>query len=337
MKQSSNTLFWGTFLLAIGLLLMAKTLGWFHIDWGMTLRFWPLLLVLAGVSLLAKQSWSGILTAILIAIAIPSAIINGANKKLRHWNDDGIEFNLHDFDDDDDDNTNDDDDEYDKRSKTYSKDGETHFSEPLADGTTEATLNFGAGAGEFKIEGTTSQLVEADAETKFGNYVLTTKRNEITKISSVNFEMESKDSTKRVRIRDFDNMDNHVEMRLSDKPIWSFDLGLGAGKANFDLSEYKIRKVKIGAGAAEVDLKLGDKIENNAVVEIDAGVASIEIEIPESIGCEFTVDGAFNSKELDNFEKISDGLYRTSNYNSAAKKIKISYEGGLSKLEINRY
>ncbi len=335
MKQSSNALFWGSFLLAVGLLLMAKTLGWFHIDWGMTLRFWPVLLILAGVSLLLKQSWSGVLTALLIAIAIPSAIINGANKKFDDWQDRGIEFNLDDFDDDDDHHH----DEYDKRSESYSKDGETHFSEPLAAGIIEATLNFGAGAGEFKIEGTTSQLVEADAETEFGNYVMTTKRNETTKTSIVDFEMESKDSTnrKRIRIRDLDNMDNHVNMRLSDHPIWSFDMGLGAGKGKFDLSSYKVKKVKIGAGAAEVDLKLGENVENDAEIDIDAGVASIDIEIPESVGCEFRIDGALNSKDLDNFEKISDGLYRTSNYNSAKKKIKISYEGGLSKLEINRY
>lgn len=339
MKQSSNALFWGALFLAVGLLLLAKTLGWFHIDWGMTLRFWPILLILAGISLLLKQSWSGVLTAVLIAIAIPSAIINGAHKKFDDWNDRGIEFNLDDFDDDDDNNDDDNNDEYEKRSETYSKDGETHFSEPLTEGITEATLNFGAGAGEFKIDGTTNQLVEADAETEFGNYVMTTKRNETTKTSIVDFEMESKDSTnrKRIRIRDFDNMDNHVNMRLSDKPIWSFDMGLGAGKGKFDLSSYKVKKVKIGAGAAEVDLKLGENVENDAVIDIEAGVASIDIEIPESVGCEFKIEGALNSKDLDNFEKISDGLYRTSNYNSAKKKIKISYEGGLSKLEINRY
>jgi hypothetical protein len=82
---------------------------------------------------------------------------------------------------------------------------------------------------------------------------------------------------------------------------------------------------------------LGENVENDAEIEIDAGVASIDVDIPESVGCEFRIDGALNSKDLDNFEKISDGLYRTSNYNSAKKKIKISYEGGLSKLEINRY
>ncbi|HAK77627.1 MAG TPA: hypothetical protein DCR35_04105 [Runella sp.] len=338
MKQSSNTLVWGSILLAFGLVLLAKTLGWFHIDWGFTLRFWPVLLILAGGVLLLKQSWSGVVTAILIALAIPSAIINGANKKFHDWDDRGFEFNIDDFDDDDDDHHNHRND-YEERSDTYSKDGKTHFSEPFTENIADATLKFGAGAGEFTIEGTTSQLVEADAETEFGNYIMTAKRNESTKTSVVDFEMESKDSTgrKKIRIRDFDNMDNRVEMRLSDKPTWTFDLGLGAGKGNFDLSAYRVKKVKLGAGAAEVDLKLGENVENDAQIDIEAGVASIEINIPESVGCEFKIDGALNSKDLDNFEKISSGLYRTSNYNSAKKKIKISYEGGISSLEVNRY
>jgi len=345
MKQSSNTLFWGAILLSGGLLLLAKTLGWFHIDWGMTLRFWPFLLILAGVSLLLRQSWSGVLTAILIAIAIPSAIINGANKKIGHWKDRGIEFNIDDFDNDDNDNDNNNDDDDDssqadeRKSESTTEGGKTHFSEPLTDALTEATLNFGAGAGEFKISGTTTQLVEADAETKFGNYVMTAKRNETTKTSTIDFGMESKDKSdrKRIRIRDFDNMENRVEMRLSDKPVWSFDFGLGAGSGNFDLSAYKVKKVKIGAGAAEIKLKIGETVENDADIHIEAGVASIEVRIPESVGCEFSIEGALNSKDLDNFKKINDGLYRTNNYDTAKKKMRISYEGGLSSLEIRRY
>ncbi|MEZ4900299.1 MAG: DUF5668 domain-containing protein [Spirosomataceae bacterium] len=339
MKQSSNSLFWGAFILATGLLLLAKSLGWFHIDWGMTLRFWPLLLVLAGVSLLLKQNWSGVFTAILIAIAIPSAIINGTHKRWDRWKDNGVEFNLHDFDDDNNDDDDNDDSDYKERSETYSKDGETHFSEPLVEGITEATLNFGAGAGEFTIEGTTAQLIEADADTKFGNYVMTAKRNEGTKTSIVDFEMESKDKSgrKRIRIRDFDNMDNQVKMSLSDKPVWSFDFGLGAGEGKFDLSDYKVKKVKLGAGAADIKLKLGEGIEDNADIDIDAGVASIKVELPTSVGCELKIDGALNSKDLDNFEKISDGLYRTANYDAAKKKIKIKYDGGVSSLEVKRY
>ncbi|MCU0340434.1 MAG: DUF5668 domain-containing protein, partial [Spirosomaceae bacterium] len=187
MKQSSNGLFWGVVLLAFGLVLLAKTLGWFHIDWGMTLRLWPLLLVAAGVSLLLRQSWSSVLTAILIAIAIPAAIINGTNKKWKHLKEEGIEFNLDEDWDDDDDNNND---EYEDRAKSYSKDGETRFMEGFTPETKEATLKFGAGAGKFTIEGTTDQLIDAEANTEFGSYILTNKRNEADKSHDLRLEME---------------------------------------------------------------------------------------------------------------------------------------------------
>jgi hypothetical protein len=44
-------------------------------------------------------------------------------------------------------------------------------------------------------------------------------------------------------------------------------------------------------------------VENDAVIDIEAGVASIDIEIPESVGCEFKIEGALNSKDLDNLKK----------------------------------
>ena len=336
MKQSSNGLVWGSILLGFGLLLLIKSLGWLHIEWSAILRFWPLLLVGAGLSLVARKTWSGAVAAILLAVAIPSAIVNGINHRWGGWRD-GAEWNFDDNDRDNDDDQEEDDDrdsDYKDREEIYANDG--HFAEAFPkEGINEATLNFGGGAGEFKIEGTTNQLVEADTDTKFGSYVLTSKRNEGNKSSVINFKMEGKDSTK-IRMKDFDNMDNSVEMKLNDQPLWSFDLGLGAGKGNFDLSDYKVKKVNIGAGAAEIDLKLGDKTDLTEVV-INAGVASITVEVPESAGCELSTNGAMNVRELDNFEKVKDGLYRTSNYDKATKKINIKYEGGLSRLEVNRY
>ena len=334
MKQSSNGLVWGSILLGFGLLLLAKSLGWFHIEWDSTLRFWPLLVVTAGAAVLAKRSWSGAAAAILIAIAIPSAIVNGVNKRWDGWRD-NIEWNLN--DDDDNDRDDEEDSNQNDRGDIYEKDGENdHFAEEFPkDGITEATLNFGAGAGKFSIEGTTNQLIEADTDTQFGSYVLSTKRNQAAKSNVVSFKMEGNDSTK-VRIKNFDSMNNQAEIKLNPAPIWTIDLNLGAGKGEFDLSDYKVKKVKVEAGAADIDLKMGDKTDLTEV-DISAGLASIQVEVPESVGCELTTEGGLNVRELDNFEKIKDGLYRTSNYEKATKKIKIKYEGGLSKLEVNRY
>jgi hypothetical protein len=47
--------------------------------------------------------------------------------------------------------------------------------------------------------------------------------------------------------------------------------------------------------------------------------------------------GAMNIKDLDELTEVSEGLYRTANYEKASKKIKIVYEGGLSTIKISRY
>ncbi|MFN4144260.1 MAG: LiaI-LiaF-like domain-containing protein [Runella sp.] len=322
MKQSSNSsLFWGATLLGIGFLFLAKALGWLDINWGMTLRFWPVLLILAGVSLLLRQSWSSVAAALLIALAIPTAIINGTHKKLRSWEDNGIEFNLRDFDDES---------GAENKIDTEPSEFKNTYSEPMNPEITEATLNFEAGAGKFEIEGTSDQLAEAHTDSQLGSYLLSTKRSNNT--STVSLRMEDK-----IDLESLDDVRNNVKVHLNPKPIWSFDIAMGAGKGRFDLSEYKVKNIKMSAGATKLNLKLGQEVQNEAQINIEAGATSIEIDIPESVGCEFSVEGAFNARKLEDFVKVGGGVYRTPNYDQATKKIKITYEGGLSKVKINRY
>jgi hypothetical protein len=85
-----------------------------------------------------------------------------------------------------------------------------------------------------------------------------------------------------------------------------------------------------------MDIRLGDKMPN-ANVDIEAGVASVTLEIPESVGCEMHMDGALNAKNMEGLDKIGNGLYRSANFNTAAKKIVVHYEGGLTSINIKRY
>jgi Domain of unknown function (DUF5668)/N-terminal domain of toast_rack, DUF2154 len=339
MKKQSNGLVWGSLLLGFGLLILAKTLGWYHIDWGQVLRFWPVLIILAGVSLLVGrgQTWAGPVTAILLAIALPSAMVNKAQRHFGNnnfnWN--GDNFNFNDNDDDNDDSDNDDEDS-DSGSKTATN---GNFSEALPPTITTAELNFEAGAGDFKIDGSTDQLFEAKTESEFGDYSLLTKRNDATKNTVVNFKMDgNKNDSLNINLNkdDWDDVKNKVKMQLSDKLIWDMKLSVGAGKGDFDLSNFKIQKLELNAGVSKIDLKLGDK-NPLTEVEINTGVASLEVDIPESVGCEFTSKDALTNKDLDEFTEVSSGLYRTENYDKATKKIKISYKGGISSIKINRY
>jgi hypothetical protein len=243
MKKQSNGLVWGSLLLGFGLLTLAKTLGWYHIDWGQILRFWPVLLILAGVSLLVGrgQTWAGPVTAILLAIALPSAMVNKAQRHFGNndfsWN--GNNFNYND-DNNDDDNDNSDDEDRDSESRTATN---GNFSEALPANITTAELNFGAGAGKFEIDGSTNQLFEAKTESELGDYSLLTKRNDATKNTVVNFKMDNdKNDSLNINFNkdNWDDIKNKVKIQLSEKPVWTMKLEVGAGKADFDLSNYKI-------------------------------------------------------------------------------------------------
>jgi len=129
---------------------------------------------------------------------------------------------------------------------------------------------------------------------------------------------------------------NKAQIELNDKPVWNIDLGLGAGKGDFDLSNYKVESLKVSTGVADLNIRLGDKLDRTDV-KMEAGVASIDLEIPKSVGCEVVIDGALNLTTFDDLEKINDNLYRSPGFDKSSKKISIKFEGGLSKVKIRRY
>ena len=131
-------------------------------------------------------------------------------------------------------------------------------------------------------------------------------------------------------------MKNEVEINLNEKPIWNIDLGIGAGKANFDLSDHKVKSLKVSTGVADLELRLGDKVPQ-ADVQIESGVASVTLEIPKSVGYEVRIDGALNVKDMDDLVKVNDNLYRSADFDPASRKIAIRYDAGLSKVKIKRY
>ena len=131
-------------------------------------------------------------------------------------------------------------------------------------------------------------------------------------------------------------INNNVLLKLSTSPIWNIEMGIGAGELDFDFSNYKVKKLEIETGAASIDIKLGDK-QDKVDIDIESGVASVKIKVPESVGCEIKMDGALNSKDFDNFEKIKDGVWQTKGFDKATKKICLNVDSGLSSLKVDRY
>lgn len=349
--KRSNGVFWGGLLVALGVFWLLRNLGFLHIDWHEISRFWPVLLILAGVGLLASGGERGGvgrgISGILIVAAVLAGITHRTERSLdRHrdnwnfrWNDDDDEDRPEKDEWDFGDRERERDRGYDEDESTQDEDSDSekidvqngHYEYDMENSLREATLNFEGGAGNFKLKGDTDKLFEADTRSSVGEFTANIRNNRNANTAVIDFKMENN----HVELKD-GKLENEVEINLNESPTWNIDLGVGAGKANFDLSDYKVKSLKVSTGVADLDLRLGDKVPQ-ADVQIESGVASVTLQIPRSVGYEVRFDGALNVKNLDDLEKINDNLYRSADFETAARKVVIRYDAGLSKVKIQRY
>jgi hypothetical protein len=322
--MNSKNLFAGGILILLGVLFLGKELDWFNINWHEIFRLWPLLLIYLGlVAVLGKSSQtSTVVTIVLLCIAIPTIIVRSCSNKVGNAIG-GRNFNFNDNDDDN--NDSNDNNEGDRSFKGANQ----KLSEPMNANIKSATLEFKGGAAEFDIKETSSQLAEADATLNFGNISL--KKTGDADNPKVEFSLNGK--TNKV---DFgDNNHNKVNLKLNPNVIWDMNFEFGAGKADFDLSAYKIKNLSIKTGLTETDVKLGDKVDN-LDVKVESGLTDIEFQVPTTVGCRVDIDGGLNDKDFDGFIQ-KDGHWETPDYDKASKKITIKFEGGLQSLKVKRY
>lgn len=337
MRRNSNV-FLGAILVAVGAVFLAFNYDLIDFDYTLkaAAKFWPVLLILAGVAVLLneRRSFYNPTTALLVAFAIPLAIYNtatdGVDKLKKEFQDD-----LHfDWDDNEEDWGENKWNKDERKGSDETKNGdriEQNFTVPLEIDLEEASLGFSGGAAEFHLKETTESLFKAKTLLNTGSYKLSDelKKNR----HEIDFEMKSKNN-KNWNFNE--NTHNEIFLELNTKPIWSIDMGIGAGDLDFDFSDFKIKDLEIKTGAASIKVKLGDKLKESRV-DVESGVAKVEISVPETIGCEIKMDGALNSKDFDNFEKKGNSIWRTSNFESASKRIYIDVSSGLSSVTVQRY
>jgi hypothetical protein len=305
MKTSS--IFWGVFFVAIGGLILLGNYAGLHFTWHSAWKFWPMVLVLIGISILVKNQLGKGIVAGLAALFLALTIYASINATTNLVNDD-FEINFSD------------------EEAVYDT---TYFSQEFSDSIKTAKLQFSGGAGGFKILMPTDKLVEFKTEGLKENYRL--KRSDSGSHSDLNFEMKGN----RIKFGN-NNYKNSVEMSLNSKPEWELFFDVGAASLDVDLTQYKISKVDIDMGAAALNIKFGD-LADVTRLKIEAGASDMDILIPDSSGCEINSDVALSSKNYEGFVKIRKNIYRTQNFDASTKKIFIEIDCGVSSIDVKRY
>ncbi|MBK9247767.1 MAG: hypothetical protein IPM69_06525 [Ignavibacteria bacterium] len=314
--MKTGRIFWGTFLLSSGIILLLGNYGMVNVYWEGVWKLWPLALIIWGAkAFIQDQTIRSVLSAcggILLGMALFSGIFTGVNT---------IKENIN----------------FDCDSPRSGKETSQVLTETFesTDSTVKA-VNFelDAGAGKFFITGDSTQsLVEASTLSSFGGYDLETTRND----SSTTVELSMQDGHVHWNWFKRNKMENRVDIKLNTFPLWNLDVDLGASASNFDLTKYRVNKLSMDVGAASVKVKLGDRTDSTHF-NLECGAASVELSIPTNSGCilEFE-DDELSGTDLAGFEKISESTYRTANFEAATKKVFVNLSMGASKFKVIRH
>jgi hypothetical protein len=297
-----KNLFWGIVLIVLGILYLLKQFDVIWFSWRDIFDLWPLLLLLWGVSILPMKPVYRLLGSVLVIIAMALLMIfhPGYGRSGWHWTG--------------------------KTRINVERDYRHSYAEVLAD--LPASLELDAAAGKFIISGTTGQLVEFMHSGSAGSYYMSTYTD---------------DERQHVRIGPERNRDHFsfyrshdVEIRLNTGPEWEIDIDAGAAAIDLDLSHFIVNKIKIDGGATSITVRLGS-LAGYVMLDIDTGVSSVTIELPDELACELNTNTFMVSKNLPGFDKVSKNTYVTPNFASAEKNVNIRFESAISSLKIVRY
>jgi hypothetical protein len=124
------------------------------------------------------------------------------------------------------------------------------------------------------------------------------------------------------------------KLGLSPKVPMEIFLKTGASESFVDLSNLVVTNLSLETGASSTRVFLPEKIEH-IKVKVSAGAASISIKVPESLAARIHMHNGISSRKIDTNRFVQNGsVYESPNFESAAHKAEITFETGVSSIEI---
>ena len=292
-------LFWGLGFILIGSLFLLHNLGFVSVDLSNLWRLWPLILVAIGLSIISLK---GLVPKVVAAVLL-IAILAVSGLVLTGY----IQPNR---------------DEVRVESQEVVIEQEGKASQP-----TKVSIDTGAGKltiDSGDIEGVASARLESSFATLRQSSTVRDGAQEVTISSEGSVSWPGNDII------------NNLNVTLSRSQALELDLDFGAAKAKLDLADVLLQKLAMDIGASKADVTLGDR-PDTLQVDIDAGMSNITLRIPENSGVRVEVEAGMSSRDLEGLDEVSEGVHQSKGYDNAAKKVVITGDIGMAKLEIDRY
>lgn len=299
-KWRFGGVFWGLLLMLIGGLILLDNLHVISVNFSNLWQLWPVLIIMAGVSMLSLRGWLGglvtlVLGASLLALVAAAAIENP-------W---------------------------------YTVTPQVRVQTQQIGGDNESVelqkLDVGvkAGAADIILSSSTARKgVLATLESSHTTLGQSSRTDGTAQY--VTFRTEP---TNRFWLG---NIKNKLSLDYTQSVPLMLHFDIGAASLKGDLSAIKLRSLSVDAGASSIDLKLGAELPDQDIT-LESGASSVKLNIPKDAGVRVYTDDGLSSIEFAGVDKRSDDLYESPNFASATAKVTIRADLGASSFTIKRY
>lgn len=304
-----GNVFWGILLIMAGTLFALRNFDIIDFTWYSFLRLWPLLLVLWGISVLPVKSGYKVAFSVIAVLFAVAIIIRYPDYRMRIFGRDWIEWRS--------------DEEY-RDSEDWK---EQHFTERYDSSIQTAFLSLDVAAGKFEIEDETDMLFKFDHEGRAGAYDLDIEESDSSK--EIILSLEDTKGTVRKK--------NVSKLALNKNPLWSLSIDAAAATANIDLTSFRVKSLELDGGASDITIRMG-KLQELSNITIDAAVTSLDLILPEEADIELRTSTVLSLRDIEGFDKIEKGLYRTPGFSDHSDHtIIIELDAAVSGVNVELY
>ena len=300
----------GVILISAGVVLLLNTLG--QLPWTVWIRifsFWPVFLIAFGIELLFKKTrlaFLAILSPLLFLLVIlgPALFFETGVGKIH------------------------------RAQQVYL------WSQDLDSNLTRATVTIELRSGNLKLSSGTDKLVSAELD-----YL---ERKPLVSYKHIN-----SDSSATVEITDSErshwgwNLNKgwswdgwekkDWEIRLTDRVPINLKVNTKASRTDLDLSELKINNFDLEAKASNVEIKIGDLV-NDVACKISVSASKLSLSFPEDMGLKIENHAKLSTTSFSHISlKETEDGYETPDFENAPRKLTLYLDGSAIKLKIKQY
>jgi hypothetical protein len=131
-----------------------------------------------------------------------------------------------------------------------------------------------------------------------------------------------------------------LEVLLDEDVVWELEIDTGASALDVDLSDLEVAELLLDSGASDIEITFGD-LSRHAVADINTGVSSLTLRVPEGLGVEVEVRSGIAPADVDRALRRVEGsdarMWRTEDYDRASRTLDITVEAGISSLDVIVY